>query len=219
MGLFSGHNRTATCITLFDGRKFYMCSLISILIQCDIVDSKSSMCRNLVSFGILKIQILKQTNLSNQDDIPIQIYLNKRKTLFNHSVAGVQAATYSYIGEFHSNETRTRALSFVAMFMPACFVYLPLLAWAIIPMEWELELNLLDTQIKILPWRLYLLISSLLNGINFICVFHLPESPKFLLSMNRKDETLIVLQRMYWTNMRHDAQVFWRFFYRVFVLK
>lgn len=121
--------------------------------------------------------------------------------VFN-SVSGVQAATYSYIGEFHSNETRTKTLSFVAMFMPACFVFLPLLAWTIIPLE--LEFNL-PNDIKVSSWRIYLLLSSLLNGINAICLYNLPESPKFLLSINRKEETLNVLRKMHSMNMR-DAQ-------------
>ncbi|XP_055305410.1 synaptic vesicle glycoprotein 2A-like [Sitodiplosis mosellana] len=120
-------------------------------------------------------------------------------------VSGVQAATYSYIGEFHSNETRTKTLSFVAMFMPACFVFLPLLAWVIIPMEWEW--NLFDCM-KISPWRIYLLLSSLLNGINFLCLYQLPESPKFLLSISRKNETLNVLKRMYSINMNIDKQTY-----------
>lgn len=127
------------------------------------------------------------------------------------SVSGVQAATYSYIGEFHSNETRTKALSFVAMFMPACFVYLPILAWTIIPMDWELYV--FDT-IKISPWRIYLLFSSLLNGVNFICLWQLPESPKFLLSMNRKEETLNVLRKMYSINFHQDKQVKLYFFFK-----
>lgn len=130
--------------------------------------------------------------------------VSKQCIAFVFSVSGVQAATYSYIGEFHSNETRTKALSFVAMFMPACFVYLPLLAWAIIPLEWEFVLT---DDFKISPWRVYLLFSSLLNGINLICLIQLPESPKFLLSMNRKEETLNVLKKMYAINMRFEEQV------------
>lgn len=122
----------------------------------------------------------------------------------NISVSGVQAATYSYIGEFHCNRTRTKALSFVAMFMPACFVYLPLLAWAIIPMQWEFYLF---DHMKISPWRIYLLFSSLLNGLNFIFLYRMPESPKFLLSMNRKAETINVLRNMYSVNMNCDKQV------------
>lgn len=90
------------------------------------------------------------------------------------------------------------------MFMPACFVYLPLLAWTILPMEWEF--NLFDI-IKISPWRIYLLSSSILNGINFICLYQLPESPRYYHSINRKEDTLNVLKRMYSFNMNADQQV------------
>lgn len=88
--------------------------------------------------------------------------------------------------------------------MPACFVYLPLLAWAIIPMQWEFYLF---DHMKISPWRIYLLFSSLLNGLNFIFLYRMPESPKFLLSMNRKAETINVLRNMYSVNMNCDKQV------------
>lgn len=90
------------------------------------------------------------------------------------------------------------------MFMPACFVYLPLLAWAIIPMQWEFYVF---NDMKISPWRIYLLFSSLLNGLNFIFLYRMPESPKFLLSMNRKAETINVLRQMYAINMNCDTQV------------
>lgn len=119
------------------------------------------------------------------------------------SVAGVQATTYSYIGEFHSNKTRTQAASFVAMFMPICFVYLPTIAYFVMPMQWEFYL--LD--LKITPWRFYLLCSSLINGVNFICLSFLPESPKFLLSMNKKEETLTVLKQIYSINTGKDKEV------------
>lgn len=125
-------------------------------------------------------------------------------------VSGIQASTYSYIGEFHCNATRTRTLSFVAMFMPACFIYLPCLAWLIIPMKMEL---LIFDYFKFAPWRIYLLCSSLLNGLNLICIWHLPESPKFLLSINRKDEALSVLQTIYGANKQCDKQVEVDFFY------
>lgn len=90
------------------------------------------------------------------------------------------------------------------MFMPACFVFLPSLAWIIIPMQWEW---ILSDDLTISPWRIYLLFSSLLNGINFICLYQLPESPKYLLSINRKEDTLNVLRRMYSINMHLDQEV------------
>lgn len=126
-------------------------------------------------------------------------------------MSGVQAATYSYIGEFHSNSTRTKTLSFVAMFMPACFIFLPLLAWLIIPMQWEF---LLFDDIKISPWRIYLLCSSLLNGINFLCLYQLPESPKFLLSINQKSATIAILKKMYSMNTGQGPEVIRLYFSR-----
>lgn len=88
--------------------------------------------------------------------------------------------------------------------MPACFIFLPTLAWVIIPMEW---VWIVTENMKISPWRIYLLCSSLLNGINFICLYQLPESPKFLLSINRKESTLCVLRKMYAVNMHLDQEV------------
>lgn len=122
------------------------------------------------------------------------------------SVSGVQAATYSNIGEFHSNDTRTRALSFVSVFMPVCFIYLALLAYFIIPMQWKILIHTF-TDYQISPWRLYLLCSSLLNGVNLICLYQLPESPKFLLSINRKKSAMIVLKHMYAVNTGKDPEV------------
>lgn len=87
--------------------------------------------------------------------------------------------------------------------MPACFVYLPLLAWLIIPMQWEWYL----LGVKIPPWRLYLFCSSLLSCFNFICLCFLPESPKFLLSIDKKAETIAVLQRMYEINTGNAQEV------------
>lgn len=134
------------------------------------------------------------------------IKLNVIYCILTCSVSGVQAATYSYIGEFHSDDTRTRALSFVSVFMPVCFIYLPLLAYFIIPMQWKILIHTF-TDLQISPWRLYLLCSSLLNGINLICLYKLPESPKFLLSINRKQSAMIVLKQMYAVNTGKDREV------------
>lgn len=167
-----------------------MCYFIRILFQC-----------NNVNFD----EVTRGYFVSFKSNLWIFI-LNFKVFFLSSSVSGTQAATYSYIGEFHSNETRTKALSFVAMFMPACFIYLPLLAWLIIPMQWEWYIYIFGG-IKILPWRIYLMLSSLLNGINLICLYRLPESPKFLLSMNRKEDALNVLRAMYSINTGNDRMV------------
>lgn len=92
------------------------------------------------------------------------------------------------------------------MFMPVCFVYLPLLAWLIMPMNWVLYIN----GFKVSPWRLYLLCSSTINGINFLLLGFFPESPKFLLTMNEKEQSLEILRNMYKVNTGKSAEVEWK---------
>lgn len=70
-------------------------------------------------------------------------------------------------------------------------------------MQWEWAIS----DFKILPWRVYLFSTSILSGINFICLYQLPESPKFLINQGRINETLAVLRKMYSTNTTLDEKV------------
>lgn len=54
--------------------------------------------------------------------------------------------------------------------------------------------------VELKPWRLFLLCTSMVNLLNAILFSFLPESPKFLLAMNRKQEALEVLSRVYAVN-------------------
>lgn len=49
--------------------------------------------------------------------------------------------------------------------------------------------------------------SSMLHIISLIGIFILPESPKFLLSMDRKEEALQVLHKMYNVNTTGNGEV------------
>lgn len=111
-------------------------------------------------------------------------------------MSGIQGAGFSYISEFHTHETSTRAVTFVTMFMPATFIFLPFLAYTIIPAEWNIYL----LSFKLSQWRLYMIASSLLNFVVCIIVSRLPESPKFLLSVGKGDEALVVLRQVFHIN-------------------
>lgn len=50
------------------------------------------------------------------------------------------------------------------------------------------------------PWRLYLLLNILPSFIACIGLFLLPESPKYLLSQGKQDESLSVLKQIYHVN-------------------
>lgn len=54
--------------------------------------------------------------------------------------------------------------------------------------------------VTLVPWRLLMMSASLVNLVNAIAFCYLPETPKFLMEMNRPDETIAVLKEMYSTN-------------------
>lgn len=122
---------------------------------------------------------------------------------YSSSVSGIQAAAFAYVTEFHCMERKNTAVSFVTMFLPGVFVFLPMLAWLIVPMPWTIWLY----GLKLSPWRLYLISTTTLNVLTFLVVCMMPESPKFLLSMDRKEEAMQVLQRIYHINTRNRYDV------------
>lgn len=123
----------------------------------------------------------------------------------NHSLAGAQSVSFTYIVEFHSSVKAARAAAFVASFSGAIWIVTSLLSMLIIPMEWTLWI----ASFPFRPWRLILLCCSLLNLWNAIVFSYLPESPKFLLATNRKDEALNVLSRIYAFNTGKSKEVRW----------
>lgn len=73
----------------------------------------------------------------------------------------------------------------------------------IIPMEWSI--NIFGIELK--SWRFFLLFNSLFNLWNAIAFCFLPESPKFLLAMNREEEALNILRRIYTINTGKNSEV------------
>lgn len=74
-------------------------------------------------------------------------------------------------------------------------ILLPLIAWSIINQEWELAIPLLGIVYR--PWRLFLVVCALPSFVAALVLLGLPESPKYLLSRGREQETIAVLRSMY----------------------
>lgn len=110
---------------------------------------------------------------------------------------------FSYVSEFHTKETAPKAASFVSMFMPVIFMYSSIVGIAVIPMNWSFDLYF----IQFVPWRLFIIIITSVNLTNTIIFSFLPESPKFLLAMNKHDEALGVLMKMYEINTGNAKEV------------
>lgn len=118
-------------------------------------------------------------------------------------MAGAQAGTYSYISEFHSAKTASRAAATISIFISAVWVFMSAIAMLLIPMDWTIWMFFLEFK----PWRLFLICISSINLWNAIVFSFLPETPKFLLAKNRKEEALEVLSRVYAINTGQPKKV------------
>lgn len=119
------------------------------------------------------------------------------------SVAGSSSGGYSYISEFHTSSTAARAAAFVSIALSAVWVLMSPLALIIIPQDWSFNISILEYK----PWRFFLTCTSLVNLWNIVAFSFLPESPKFLLAMDRKAEALQVLSRIYAFNTGKPKEV------------
>lgn len=117
--------------------------------------------------------------------------------------SGVQATGVVYMGEFHSNKTRARAVVFVSMFMTASIPFMSVVGWVIIPMKWSF--NIFGMIYR--PWRLFILCNSSINIFAFIGLMMLPESPKFELAMGKVENTLDTLKTIYQYNTGNKKEV------------
>lgn len=102
------------------------------------------------------------------------------------------------MGEFHCQTNRNKAILCGALMSACSAVLFPIIAWLFINQDWQLEIPFLSIIYK--PWRLYFLICGVSGLGCFIFLTYLPESPKYLLGVNRTEEALEVLRTMHRKN-------------------
>lgn len=83
-------------------------------------------------------------------------------------------------------------------------ITLPLLAWLVINQTWQLYIPFLDLVFK--PWRLFLLVCGLPSLLCGLALIYAPESPKFVLSQGRQEDTIAILQTIYRVNVGTKAE-------------
>lgn len=81
-------------------------------------------------------------------------------------------------------------------------MYVPGMAWLMLPQQWHYSVDPLSLEFK--PWRLLMLLYALPSIVSGICVYFLPESPKYLLTQGKHDEVLDILRKMYRINTGKD---------------
>lgn len=113
-------------------------------------------------------------------------------------LSGGSATIYAYLGEFHCNKMRNRAIMSSAFISALAAILFPLSAWVAINQTWSFNVPFLDIIYR--PWRMYILLVGTFGLVCGVCLFYFPESPKYLLSAGSEEEALIVLKRVYSIN-------------------
>ncbi|XP_046478654.1 synaptic vesicle glycoprotein 2C isoform X2 [Neodiprion pinetum] len=107
---------------------------------------------------------------------------------------------FSYLGEFHAEKQRAKSICYVGFFFTLAWLVLPGLAWAIIPMTFELRINGLQFN----SWRLFVALVGIPTVISSILLIRFPESPKFLVSQGKSKEALKILRGIFVANTSHS---------------
>ncbi|XP_055842579.1 uncharacterized protein LOC129909530 [Episyrphus balteatus] len=116
------------------------------------------------------------------------------------------AAVFPYLGEFHTDRMRNRAIMSAGFICAAASLLYPIVAWAVINQSWSFDVPLLDIEYK--PWRMYILVIGLLGLVCGLSLFYIPESPKYLISIGREEEVIEILRKMYSTNTGNPRESF-----------
>jgi MFS transporter, VNT family, synaptic vesicle glycoprotein 2 len=93
------------------------------------------------------------------------------------------------------------------MFMAFGMVYLPALAWLVVPFRAHFEFELAFIGLKFTVWRLFIILCALMNVATLVGIFKLPESGKFLLSKGEHDRAVEVLEIVHRWNRSKDPIV------------
>ncbi|XP_065364983.1 synaptic vesicle glycoprotein 2B-like [Calliphora vicina] len=120
-------------------------------------------------------------------------------------ISAGSAIIFAYLGEFHCQKNRNKAILCGALMSAFSAILFPIIAWLFINQEWEFDIPFLPIVYK--PWRLYFLMCGV-SGLG-CCIFlgYLPESPKYLLGVNRADEALDILKNMHRKNTQGNKKL------------
>lgn len=125
-------------------------------------------------------------------------FFNKYEFFF-FSISGSSATIYAYLGEFHNERHRSRAIMCASVIYGLVCILLPGIAWLVINQNWEFTMPIIDRVFK--PWRLFLIVCATPSLLCSLAFIFLPESPKFVLAQGNQVDTIAILEKINrWNN-------------------
>ncbi|XP_029154917.1 synaptic vesicle glycoprotein 2B-like isoform X1 [Nylanderia fulva] len=121
-------------------------------------------------------------------------------------ISGPYAALMSYLAEIHDEVHRSRSYMWLGVFFSLGNIFLPCVAWLILPQKWDI--TFFNQTININSWRVFLAICSLPEFLACAAIFAFPESPRFLILKGRHDEAMNVFKKIYSLNTGKDPDTY-----------
>ncbi|XP_049813648.1 uncharacterized protein LOC126260363 [Schistocerca nitens] len=106
--------------------------------------------------------------------------------------------TMTFVAEFHGMKYRSRCIMAVGFYLGASQALLPGIGLLMLTKIWEYDTGTM----KLHPWHVFVMVSSVPALLGAVAFSLLPETPKFLMAQGRNEEALAVMRKMYATNTR-----------------
>ncbi|KAJ3627118.1 hypothetical protein MTP99_014522 [Tenebrio molitor] len=158
--------------------------------------------KKLLSIGLFLDSVFVLLSASSQN-VTILIL---SKFLGGFIINGPFAALTTYLSEFHCAKHRARIQMMLGIVFSAGNVILPLLAWAVLPID--LNFKSANNAVEFHSWNLYLCICALPALVSAIAFIFMPESPKFLMTTGNNEAALDVFRKVYRFNTGNSPETF-----------
>ncbi|CAH0764157.1 unnamed protein product [Diatraea saccharalis] len=116
------------------------------------------------------------------------------------------SAAVTLTSEFCHNGIRDRVLLCQSSFISISQVIIASISWAVLTNDWHL--SLFNGGFVLNTWNFYLLIMSLWSLTACLLYTFMPESPKYLVTQNKFDESRAILIKIYKTNTGNSEETF-----------
>ncbi|KAG4066762.1 hypothetical protein HA402_012829 [Bradysia odoriphaga] len=120
-------------------------------------------------------------------------------------VSGGYGPAFAYIGEFHTEKNRSRAIMYASIILGVFTLVLPLVAWLVINQDWIFDFPSIQFTYK--PWRLFIVGCSTLSLVAFLIMCILPESPKFVLNNGNIVGAIEIIKTMHQWNCGRNSDL------------
>ncbi|XP_023020628.1 putative transporter SVOPL [Leptinotarsa decemlineata] len=163
---------------------------------CDMIGRKSIIKYGYIVGGGFAIIVSLSTNIT---------VLSIAKFCGGFIINGPYSASVSHLSEFHSSKYRARVQIVRGATLSSAYIFLPLLAWGILPQKLDFSpFGLIDYH----SWNVFLFICAIPTITSGLIYFFVPESPKFLMTLGRNEEALNIFRKVYRINTGNAEDTF-----------